>query len=242
MLFIPVCRYRRIYKYARYLFSFSSVKIIQVSKVVAMNEPLLKKLNYKEGESILILHAPKGYLENFEGLSVDTRAEKEKYDFIQVFLVREEEIPENFSQGVKQIKENGKLWFCYAKKGSELQTDITRDKGWDIAEEYGYVAVRQVAIDENWSALRFKPKDEVKELNRRNPGEERPKKVMIPDILQEELEKNPFCKEFYHTLSYTNQNEYAQWIASAKKEETRQKRLDQTIKKLKVGIKNPHQQ
>ncbi|MGK7389329.1 MAG: YdeI/OmpD-associated family protein [Candidatus Cyclobacteriaceae bacterium M2_1C_046] len=207
-----------------------------------MNEPLLKKLNFKEGESILILHAPKGYLDNWEGLSFDTRPEKEQYDFIQVFVVREEEIPENFSEGVNRLGKNGKLWFSYAKKGSELQTDITRDKGWDIADKHSFVAVRQVAIDKNWSALRFKPKDEIKELNRRNPGEARPKKVLIPKILQEELEKNPFCKEFYNTLSYTNQNEYAQWVASAKKEETRQKRLNQTIEKLKAGIKNPHQE
>lgn len=206
-----------------------------------MNEPLLKKLNYKEGESILVLHAPKGYLENWKDLPVDTRPEQDNYDFIQVFVVREEEIPENFSQGVKRLKQNGKLWFCYAKKGSELKTDINRDKGWDIAEKHGFVAVRQVAIDDKWSALRFKPKDEVKQLTRREAGEERPKKVQIPDILQEALEKNPFCKEFYNSLSYTNQNEYAQWIASAKKDETRQKRLEQTIEKLKAGVKNPHQ-
>lgn len=206
-----------------------------------MNEPLLKKLNYKEGESILILHAPKGYLDNWKGLQVDTKAEKDKYDFIQVFLVRQEEIPDNFNQGIKRLNNQGKLWFSYAKKGSELQTDITRDSGWDIAEKYNFVAVRQVAIDENWSALRFKPRDEVKELNRRKPGDESPKKVVIPNILKDTLEKNPFCKEFYNTLSYTNQNEYAQWVASAKKEEARKKRLEQTIEKLKAGVKNPYQ-
>lgn len=206
-----------------------------------MNESLLKKLNYKEGESVLILHAPKGYLENWGDIEVDSIPKKDTYDFIQIFLVKKSEIPENFDEGVARYKENSKLWFSYAKKGSELQTDITRDEGWDAAEIHNFLAVRQVAIDANWSALRFKPREEIEEITRKDPEEDRPKKVIIPAILKDALEKNPFCKEFYNTLSFTNQNEYAQWISSAKKEETRKKRLEQTIEKLKAGVKNPHQ-
>lgn len=40
------------------------------------------------------------------------------------------------------------------------------------------------------------------------------------------------ARSFYETLSYTNQKEYIVWIESAKKQETRQKRLALMVEKL----------
>lgn len=63
--------------------------------------------------------------------------------------------------------------------------------------------------------------------------------VDIPEELQSALAKNPKAKSFYDTLSYTNRKEYAVWIKDAKKEETKKKRLKETIVKLVKGLKNP---
>jgi len=63
--------------------------------------------------------------------------------------------------------------------------------------------------------------------------------VDVPDDLKKALQKNKKASAFYETLSYTNRKEYAVWVSSAKKEETRQKRLTETIKKLLEGRKNP---
>ena len=59
-----------------------------------------------------------------------------------------------------------------------------------------------------------------------------PRVVEVPESLQQAFEKNPDAQAFYETLSYTNQKEYARWITSAKREATRENRLEQTIEKL----------
>ena len=63
--------------------------------------------------------------------------------------------------------------------------------------------------------------------------------VDVPDDLKKALQKNKKASSFYETLSYTNRKEYAVWISSAKKEETRERRLKETIQKLQDGRKNP---
>ncbi len=63
--------------------------------------------------------------------------------------------------------------------------------------------------------------------------------VEVPEELQSLLDQNTDLKSFYDSLSYTNRKEYARWIADAKRPETKEKRLNLTKEKLKLGKKNP---
>ena len=63
--------------------------------------------------------------------------------------------------------------------------------------------------------------------------------VDVPIELQQALSKSKKALEFFNTLSYTNRKEFALWVSSAKRDETREKRLSETIKKLLAGKKNP---
>lgn len=65
------------------------------------------------------------------------------------------------------------------------------------------------------------------------------RKVELPPSLKEAMSQNAAAEKFFHSLSYTNQKEYCAWITSAKKEETRHRRLTDTIGKLLSGKKNP---
>jgi uncharacterized protein YdeI (YjbR/CyaY-like superfamily) len=47
------------------------------------------------------------------------------------------------------------------------------------------------------------------------------------------------ARDFFSTLSVINQKEYLSWIQGAKKEETKQKRLEATLQKLLAGKNNP---
>ena len=40
--------------------------------------------------------------------------------------------------------------------------DITRDRGWDSFAKEGWRPVSLIAIDDTWSALRFRPLAEVR--------------------------------------------------------------------------------
>jgi hypothetical protein len=46
------------------------------------------------------------------------------------------------------------LWVAYPKGD---RTDVNRDTLWPIVGEYGLRPITQVAVDEVWSALRFRP-------------------------------------------------------------------------------------
>jgi bifunctional DNA-binding transcriptional regulator/antitoxin component of YhaV-PrlF toxin-antitoxin module len=63
--------------------------------------------------------------------------------------------------------------------------------------------------------------------------------VEVPEALQKLLDQNAAAKAFYESLSFTNRKEYALWISSAKKEETKAKRLQDTLLRLKNKKKNP---
>lgn len=61
--------------------------------------------------------------------------------------------------------------------------------------------------------------------------------VELPKDFKEKLLKNEKACKFYDSLSYSNQRKYFQWITSAKKEETKMKRMEEAIKKLEGNIK-----
>ncbi len=46
------------------------------------------------------------------------------------------------------------FWVAYPKGG---RADINRDSLWPILAEHGFRPISQVALDETWSALRFRP-------------------------------------------------------------------------------------
>ncbi|MDN3689354.1 hypothetical protein [Cyclobacterium jeungdonense] len=60
------------------------------------------------------------------------------------------------------------IWICYPKASSkQYKCDFNRDTGFGILGDYGLEAVRQVAIDEDWSALRFRKVEYIKNITRR---------------------------------------------------------------------------
>lgn len=65
--------------------------------------------------------------------------------------------------------------------------------------------------------------------------------VNIPDDLADALLSSKKASAFFETLSYTNRKEYTNWITSAKRTETRIRRVTETIQKLLNGLKNPSQ-
>jgi hypothetical protein len=66
-----------------------------------------------------------------------------------------------------------------------------------------------------------------------------PRVVEVPEDLKQLLQDHAEAEAIFQKLSYTNQKAYVQWIISAKKEETRQKRMKEAIEKLLQGVKEP---
>jgi hypothetical protein len=69
--------------------------------------------------------------------------------------------------------------------------------------------------------------------------DEEPRVVDVPDELAAALEADPDAGEIFDRLSYTHRREYAEWVASAKRDETRTRRVENTIAMLREGVKHP---
>ena len=127
--------------------------------------PLTKKLGIKAGHRMLVMNAPEGYLnvlaELPHGVELNTMAEG-AFDFVQIFVNSKAEVDNLASTGLGALQPGGLLWLCYPKKTSKVATDITRDTGWDSLTQANMRPVSQISIDETWSALRFRPVDDVK--------------------------------------------------------------------------------
>jgi hypothetical protein len=56
------------------------------------------------------------------------------------------------------------LWFAYPKGTSKKYScDFNRDDGWEVLRQAGFDSVRQVAIGDDWSALRFRRVEFIKQ-------------------------------------------------------------------------------
>jgi uncharacterized protein YdeI (YjbR/CyaY-like superfamily) len=82
---------------------------------------------------------------------------------------------------------------------------------------------------------------EIRSIIGKNPGDpvhvilqkdDQPRVVALPEDFKLLLEKDPEAQSAFEKLSYTHKKEYVQWIQSAKKTETREKRLQNTLGKL----------
>ena len=62
------------------------------------------------------------------------------------------------------------------------------------------------------------------------------KPLIIPELLEEQFRKNPSLKTAFEGLTLTKKREYAAYIGKAKREETRLKRLDQSIPLIMAGV------
>jgi hypothetical protein len=59
------------------------------------------------------------------------------------------------------------LWIAYPKLSGAIASDLTRDRGWEALAAADFLAVRQIALDDDWSALRFRPRSEIPRVTRR---------------------------------------------------------------------------
>ena len=69
--------------------------------------------------------------------------------------------------------------------------------------------------------------------------DDEPREVEVPPALQARLDADEIARAAFEKLSFTHRREYANWIAEAKKEETRDRRAGRAIEMLREGVKTP---
>jgi hypothetical protein len=64
-----------------------------------------------------------------------------------------------------------------------------------------------------------------------------PREVEVPEALQAALAADQVARAAFEGMAYTHRKEYARWIAEAKREETRERRLAKAVQMLRQGQK-----
>ena len=137
-----------------------------------MTNPVARKLGMNPGMRALIIRPPAGYLKLLaplpDGLTVSSRSGG-MYPFVQVFATRLSEINRLAQRLSKHAAPNALVWISYPKKTAKLQGDLSRDVIRKAMSGEGWRAVSIVAIDDVWSALRFRPVGQEGSRVRRSP-------------------------------------------------------------------------
>ena len=124
---------------------------------------IAKKLLIKPGHSMLLLHAPENYRDQLGTLPVDVEiietpedASPQAFDCVLLFASDQSQLASRAPLALSSVRPNGMLWIAYPKKTSQLNTDLSRDAGWDAVTSAGMQGVSLIALDETWSAMRFR--------------------------------------------------------------------------------------
>lgn len=134
---------------------------------------VFKKLNYKEQPQVLVMNAPDSFLPELaqirEAAEIITDPQRvETIAFAIVFAQRQVEVDQAIAQIGPKLEGDAVLWFAYPKQSSRRYTcDFNRDTGWASVGAFDLEGVRLVAIDEDWSALRFRRVQYIKNLQRK---------------------------------------------------------------------------
>ncbi|HEV8402308.1 MAG TPA: hypothetical protein VGQ31_04665 [Candidatus Limnocylindrales bacterium] len=121
--------------------------------------PLAKKLKLKAGLHAAVVGAPAGYVEVLgppEAVTISTRLEGLQ-DWIQVFVRTSAELADIVGPLTASLSPTGLAWISYPKGSSGMQTDLTRDKGWEPLEGSDLMWLSLVSIDDTWSAFGMRP-------------------------------------------------------------------------------------
>jgi hypothetical protein len=136
-----------------------------------MND-VFKKLNYKDQKVVHILHAPSSFrkvMDSMEGTTAirTSLPESGQVEFVLSFVTRQNEVDSIAKKIASLTPGDAVIWFAYPKGTSKNYTcEFNRDNGWAELGKAGYEPVRMVAIDDDFSALRFRRVAHIKKMTR----------------------------------------------------------------------------
>lgn len=213
---------------------------------------MAQKLRLKEGMTLLTLNAPEGFAGEIGHMApgIKVSAKVKEYDQVHWFVKNRAEMEQNVDKALALLKGDVICWIYYPKGTSKIQTDLTRDKGWDKLMVHNLQWISLISFDDTWSSFGMRLPNDVDKKKEAKPVEREifkwvdpaTKTVTLPEDLAKALKKSKEATTCFNALSFTNKKEYLEWIVTAKREETRNERITGTIERLEKGWKNPRNQ
>ncbi len=133
---------------------------------------IFKKLNYKDQAAIHVINAPdsfSGAVDEMRSIAVvrHSLSKAKGVNFAIAFATKQAEVDKFAQQAGRSSEGDAVIWVAYPKGSSKkFKCEFNRDTGWAEMGRQGFEPVRQVAIDEDWSALRFRRVEYIKTMTR----------------------------------------------------------------------------
>lgn len=132
------------------------------------------KMNLKDQTEIVVLNAPASFeaeLKRLKGVPKPVNVRRDlkggAVSFALAFVTQLAEV-QSLAKSLRKLAEGDAIvWFAYPKGSSKrYKCEFNRDTGWQAVGAAGFEPVRMVAIDEDWSALRFRRAEFIKTMKR----------------------------------------------------------------------------
>ena len=121
---------------------------------------IAKKLKIKPGSRITLMNAPADYPAALGALPPDVEISLPlggKFDWILLFAQDQEQLAQSIPMIAGRLRPAGLLWIAFPKGTSKIQTDLTRDQGWESVTQADLKWINLVSLDETWSAFSLRP-------------------------------------------------------------------------------------
>jgi hypothetical protein len=118
-----------------------------------------------------VLNAPVSFTSETSQLTgveiATTLRTRDNTSFAIAFAITQEELDTLSKMIAAATKGDAIVWIAYPKQRSKKYScEFSRDSGWTALAAAGFEPVRQVALDEDWSALRFRRVEYIKTMTR----------------------------------------------------------------------------
>lgn len=124
---------------------------------------LAKKLKLKPGARAAVVNPPENYLDELRHDAEISQKLSGKFDWIQVFAKNKKELASFAPKAAAALKPDSILWLAFPKGSSKIQTDLTRDKGWEAIHDIDLKFITLVSVNDLWSAFALRPYKEGEE-------------------------------------------------------------------------------
>src|SRR6266508_559408 len=124
------------------------------------DKSLAEKMKLKRGMHAALVNSPSGYRDQLSAPSeaeISNRLESGPFDWVQVFIKSKAELESLVPLLAKALKPASLLWVTFPKGTSKIQTDLTRDKGWESLRPLDLKWLNLISINETWSAFSLRP-------------------------------------------------------------------------------------
>src|SRR4051794_28124157 len=105
-----------------------------------MASTIAQKLRIKEGFTLFTIHAPSDFKKDLGELPAVKISDKvQNYQQIHWFVKDIAQLTKEVNEVVGMMKDDIVCWIYYPKGSSKIQTDLSRDKGWETLLKHDHL-------------------------------------------------------------------------------------------------------